>query len=370
MPRSPLRRRLLLLAGATAVALLLAELLFRAVEPPTRPGQVVLYAANGQRVPGGEILYFGARMLETDGELNSELQEPHGMLQANLRQSMGYENPKPRWPYFDHNGAVALDTNHLGFRDLEFAAVKPAGEFRVLALGDSFTFGQGVRLDLIWPQLLEATLRGELARPVEVINAGFAAGRGVRSPDGYDRWLAAHGIRLQPDLVLVGLCLNDLGDSVPMLSYVPLPAQPVLGGFSHLLDYLVWSVRVRATPKQRVDPCAGVREHPEQWQGTQRGLLAMQELLAGHGVPLVVAVFPMLSELGDGYPYGPLHDLAVAFCREHGIRCVDLRHVFDGHDDMELWVHFADQHPNHVGHRLMAAAIHDYLVSERLLPAR
>ena len=84
------------------------------------------------------------------------------------------------------------------------------------------------------------------------------------------------------------------------------------------------------------------------------------------GVPLVVAIFPMLSEL-DHYPYERLHTMARDFCRDAGIRCVDLRHVFDGHVERDLWVDDTDQHPNDVGQRLMAEAILAYLRSERLV---
>lgn len=370
MPKAHLRHRLLLLIAALVLAALAGEGLIRLFAPPLRPGTVVLYAANGQRVPGGEIAYFAARKQEFESTLNAELLPPHGLLQANLKHRMGYVDPKPRWDYFDSEGCIAVDVDSLGFRDLEFAADKAPGEFRVLALGDSFTFGQGVRLDLTWVQVLEATLRREHDYPVEVINAGFAAGPGITSPDGYDRWLADQGIRLAPDVVVVGLCLNDLGDDVLMLSYKPVASRPVLGGYSKLLDFLVWTCRARTQPRQRIDVCKGVHEHPERWQGTQRGLLAMQQLLQARGVPLVVAVFPMLSELGPDYPYQELHGLVDQFCIRHGIRHVDLRHAFDGRDEQGLWVHFCDQHPNHIGHRIMAQWIHDYLVREGLVPQR
>ncbi|GAB4147208.1 MAG: hypothetical protein Fur0037_15360 [Planctomycetota bacterium] len=368
MNRIPARS--LLLLGSTALALAAGEVLFRAFEPPTRPGKVVLYAANGQRLPGGEIAYFAARKAEYEQNVNLEIEAPHGLLQANFHQSMAYEDPKPRWDYFDEHGGVAIDTNSLGFRDLEFPAEKRPGEFRALAIGDSFTFGQGVRLDLTWPQVLERDLRALRGEPVEVINAGFACGPGITTPDGYDRWLEAQGIRLDPDLVIVGLCLNDLGYDVPMLSYEQVPSTPVLGGFSHLLDYLVWTWKVRTEPRNRLDVCRSLREHPEQWRGTQRGLLAMRDLLAARGIPFVVAVFPMLSELGPDYPYQPLHDEVERFCRANGILRVDLRHAFDGYREEDLWVHFCDQHPNHVGHAIMAGAILAFLDEKGLVPAR
>ena len=45
--------------------------------------------------------------------------------------------------------------NSLGLRGPETTRSKPAGVFRVLALGDSFTFGAGVRAEHAWPAVLE-----------------------------------------------------------------------------------------------------------------------------------------------------------------------------------------------------------------------
>ena len=73
---------------------------------------------------------------------------------------------------------VTIETSSLGFRDREMAVDKPSGVFRILALGDSFTFGVGVEGNQAYPKVLETLLNrsGGLGRRVEVINAGFASG--------------------------------------------------------------------------------------------------------------------------------------------------------------------------------------------------
>ena len=49
--------------------------------------------------------------------------------------------------------------NAFGFRDVEVAERAPPGRLRVLALGDSFTFGWGVELEDTWVKRVEAALR-------------------------------------------------------------------------------------------------------------------------------------------------------------------------------------------------------------------
>ncbi|MCA8950156.1 MAG: SGNH/GDSL hydrolase family protein, partial [Planctomycetes bacterium] len=235
----------------------------------------------------------------------------------------------------------------------------------VLAIGDSWTFGVGVPGPMTWPEVLEDLLRARRRGPVQVVNAGVATGH--QSPDGYDRWFADRGSALDPDLVVVGFSLNDLGP-VPMLSYQPVPKEPILGGWSRFLDHVVWRVRqrrAREAPRDHLLPFLELARQFEQWQQTQRGLRALRQIADERGITLVVAVFPMLTEL-ERYPYGRLHDIVDEFCAAEGIRCVDLRDRFLGRVDEDLWVHPADPHPNRLGHRLLAEGIDEFLQREGL----
>ena len=59
-----------------------------------------------------------------------------------------------------------------GLRNEEVAVPKPDDTFRILAVGDSFTFGWGVDGASSWPKLLETSLKVP-GKNVEVINAGL-----------------------------------------------------------------------------------------------------------------------------------------------------------------------------------------------------
>ena len=97
--------------------------------------------------------------------------------------------------------------NSLGYRSDEFDKTKTERQFRVLAIGDSFTFGFGVENDETYSARLQARLRA--AHPgcdVEVINAGFASGQ---YPDTYYLYLREIGLALEPDLVIVGFFVGN-----------------------------------------------------------------------------------------------------------------------------------------------------------------
>ena len=92
-----------------------------------------------------------------------------------------------------------------GFRDREFPEEKPAGGFRVMAIGDSFTFG-AVAIADVWPKVLEHRL-GQLfpGRPVEVIDAGVPC----YSTEQELRYFEKFGRRFHPDLVVLGFFVGN-----------------------------------------------------------------------------------------------------------------------------------------------------------------
>ncbi len=177
MPSSSLRRlaaRLLLLAVSAGLGLLCAELAVRLVRP-----QVVMVVSRGLYEPDPPRRY---------------------------RLHPGFRGTVTNRVEFDDAAAV----NGQGLRGGEIGPKAP-GTLRILALGDSFTFGVGAKAGETYPAQLEKVLRGRGGK-AEVLNAG-APGFGV--PDEvawYERW----GKPLQPDVVLIQVFLaNDLQDAAP-----------------------------------------------------------------------------------------------------------------------------------------------------------
>jgi len=101
---------------------------------------------------------------------------------------------------------VTFEMNSLGMRDDELASPeKPAGRFRVIALGDSFTLGFAVEREDLFVDLLEAWWRAE-GRDVEILNTGTEG----YSTDQEARWMLEHGDEFAPDLVLLFPYENDI----------------------------------------------------------------------------------------------------------------------------------------------------------------
>lgn len=189
MSRRPLLALALILAGAAA-ALLTAELALRLA---------------GDRVPGLRALLYSP----TAHTQYDRFQSTEELLAAS---PFGH-HPLGRTPGFV--------LNSRGFRSAEHRFDEPPGTFRVVALGDSFTFdSSGVPFDRMWHQVLGRRLAAASGRPVEVINLGIPA----VGPRFELRLWELEGRRYGPDLVVLGFFVgNDFVDE----SGVPL--EPTAG---------------------------------------------------------------------------------------------------------------------------------------------
>lgn len=104
-----------------------------------------------------------------------------------------------------------VTTNSRGFRGREVDAPKPPGRIRMVALGDSVTFGWGVNDADTFCSQLEHELRSQHPGvDLEVVNLavpGYATRQEVAL-------LRRNLAELQPDVVLVGFYTNDLPDTL------------------------------------------------------------------------------------------------------------------------------------------------------------
>ncbi len=110
-------------------------------------------------------------------------------------------NSKGGLNHFEFDFKVSI--NSMGYRCQEFENQKSMK--RILIVGDSFTFGYGVNNHESYPARLSERFIND---SVEVINAGF---KGCFSPDAYYLYLKEEAMKLQPDLIVIGLFIgNDI----------------------------------------------------------------------------------------------------------------------------------------------------------------
>ncbi len=273
----------------------------------------------------------------------------------------------------------------VGFRDNGPDASR---RFRVLALGDSFTFGDGVELESCWTELLEPRL------DASVLNAGMGASGAEYAAD----FLSTYGFRLEPDLVLYSFFAgNDVLDS-GVSEGVSIRR---FGAGRQWLDGHSVTYRAAKLAGRRVLPLGSeeMKSHRADVGGEEAGfwpsmlgfnsrkakseefsaalehceklILRMKGECAGKGVPFAVAVFPFKEQvhfdvvkqwLDDPADYDPSEPgkSIEEFCLKSGIPVANLTPLFMTDASRNLYLPF-DSHWNEKGNALAAQGLEGFL---------
>jgi lysophospholipase L1-like esterase len=273
------------------------------------------------------------------------------------------ENPILRYTYranlaADHAGYDAmhrgLSTNARGFRDREFTLPKPPEVTRILAIGDSTTVGLGIpELANTYPKLLERRLRRS-GRKVEVLNLGVG---------GYDPEQAVELLRieardLEPDLVLLLVCLNDLSRGVDggveaalarAHAHLDPPAHGAAALWRRLRLVFFLQHRLR-TP----DPAPATVERDAGPTPLELGLEALARWSKVNDVPALAFLLPGLDGTFSRYAHGDVHERMARIAESNvGVAWIDLLPAFRAAQDASRILSFDGLHPNRVGTRLL-----------------
>lgn len=271
--------------------------------------------------------------------------------------------------YFGPQRCIDHRHNAAGWRDVEHPLEKPPGTRRILGLGDSYLWGQGVRREDTMLARLEHLLNEHSTGPrFETINAGLPA---LNTRD-QAALLRERGLQYSPDFVIVHFVPNDVEDGVfHEGARRDFPGNEALAylrpdRLSHCSRAWGWARQrflMAKVTRAHVRRYAGLfEESSEPWQKCRAALNEIHRTCAENGIRLLVAVFPFYYELDGAYPFQPAHDAVRTHCEQEGMPHLDLRAAYRAFKGPELWVHPADEHPNEIAHRVAAEAIFDHLL--------
>lgn len=221
--------------------------------------------------------------------------------------------------------------NAQGFRGPVLQKQKPAGEFRIFAVGDSNTLGWAEKSGANWPASLGRIL-AKRHPECAVVNAGVW---GYSSYQGLARLRQV--LRFQPDLVLFSFGANDAHPvTVPDSHYVATPEalEALEGGTSRLsrlrLVQLFVAVRDRLAASGRAQ--APVLTHRVPLEDYRANLEQAIALAHGHGVKIVLLTRPYVGESHDPHWWKRFgrdyNEATVEIGRRHHVPVVDLYSAF------------------------------------------
>lgn len=292
-------------------------------------------------------------------------------------------------PNYVKNG-VRLTESHGVLRGTDVTSKKPKSVFRIVVLGDSLAAGLALRTDAKeapFPEKLEALLNTATPKGLtfEVLNFGT---------DGYGtlqeaRLLETHARQFAPDLILLQYCLNDPACSVTPAEWFIDRKRPVCLIWDYFaarlgltkdsenpLDpryslYVPGSLPLRSRPATVRHWKALYRPGWKAWRSVEQGFQRIRAQAESLGIPVVVAIFPLLINADDAdlELIAHMRRQVQTEAARNGFRALDLGPHFSAISFQQIgWNLPLDiYHPNALGHTLAAKAIREFLVAEGIV---
>lgn len=273
--------------------------------------------------------------------------------------------------------------NTFGFRDVEHTHNKDAGVFRILGLGDSFTYGAGVAFEKTYLHLLEKMLnaRQDSHPRTEIVKAGIYR----YFPEPERILLENYGSDYMPDLVLVGFLPNDIIDTyfgagavvVDESGYLKTREAKEIGKIGTLLyenshifrlvlkNYINYQISKKYQPNfSDVYKDNGV--HEKDWQTLEDEYKNIVSIARDINSRVVIVGIPQKGPWNESHYY-PAKRLA-RWARENGAGFVDVLPSMIEASASKSMYYETDGHCTEDGYEVIANVIFQYLEENSLVP--
>ena len=266
-----------------------------------------------------------------------------------------------------------LKTNQLGFRDTDY---KNNADYKILLLGDSVSWGDGVRMEQSYPYILEKRLNQDYPRiTVEVINAGVP---------GYSTfqqliYLKKRGIKLKPNIIIHQFCLNDIVERYSALfeyggdnMFLGIDTRSSINGLNgfmvkHSRAY-EWIIRYLINFKRKKQDYAVINlskdklslELEEAWQLVLNEISQIVQIAKQEEIPYLFVVAPYRFQLRNPFKTNQPQARLKQFSLKINFKLFDLLDGFYSQHQLSTVKLFNDEnHFSETGHMLAATLLSD-----------
>ena len=245
-----------------------------------------------------------------------------------------------------------MPDNSDGLRDKEYP-VQKGDKYRILFLGDSLTFGWGVKEEETFATLIEENLNKDA--PTEVLNFGI----GNYNTEQEVNLFIDKGLKYKPDQVVLFYFINDAE---------PTPEKSSLWflGYSQFISFY-WS-RINSLLNNFI-PSKSFQEYYESlylddqqgWINSRKAIIQLRDICEKRGIKFQVVLLPELHDVNNEI-FNNVYDNLSLFLEENGIDYLNLAKLFENYpNQIELWVSYDDAHPNNIAHKKIAEASEKFI---------
>ncbi|MBN1357017.1 SGNH/GDSL hydrolase family protein [bacterium] len=258
---------------------------------------------------------------------------------------------------------VPVRINGYGLRGAEITVEKRVDTVRIVAIGDSYTMGIGVREEDTYIEALGRDLRrtAPAGTNVETINAGVPGYNMVQEIS----WFQHRGVALNPDILIWGININDalirmtfevnlqgMLTSADATGTNPLVLMKPAGS-RNLQDIILrHSHLARFVFKRKTNYLLAPPMKQYDFEALTPYVNKLVQTARGAGIQILALIMPILQK--NALTQTDIREYFLHQCRLHDIPVIDILPLIDFDSITDYHVHPCDSHPDPATHRLFA----------------
>lgn len=306
------------------------------------------------------ILEGGARLIADEPPIHQP-----GLYVPSENKIISYELNKS---YEGIYSGAYTKINSQGLRDKEYSSEKPSNTYRIVVLGDSFTFGDGIALEETYTKQLENILNEKLNdKNYEVINFGV---------DGYNtiqeaEVLKEKAIKFDPDLIIIGYLPNDAEisgqnklDNTQEENEIKKSAYFKFMNFLNKYSRFVQYVRAKVLNlnlyhKGYISYFSEIyAEDSIEWQKNMESIKKIADIGKENNIPVLLIIIPIPAKFNN-YHLGDIHEKVKIESINNDLYVLDTLAYFQNQELNEITVSMYNPHLNKKGNEIIANAIYN-----------
>lgn len=268
---------------------------------------------------------------------------------------------------------IEIRINSHGLRDYEHSFEKDPLKLRILGLGDSIVFGAGVRYEDTYLRQLEKKLNAHNYN-VEIIKAGVNS----YEFDQQYTYFLEEGHKYHPDIVLVGVVLNDLKlSNISELSKSHGPDKRFFLKLKSAMRENCYTIRFFWRALSDIYRRIGYQGKDynriyfekvyhlwegDHWQEYKNRLLNLRSYLSKNNTKLILVIFPYTQQFKYSHNYGRMpQEKLIDFSNTVDISAIDLMPYLDVKNYKDYYLESDNVHLNKDGYRIVSDIIYGEL---------
>jgi hypothetical protein len=264
--------------------------------------------------------------------------------------------------------ANKADRNSLGYRDIEWTDEMVTGKFKVMVVGDSFVYGDGIEDP---KDRFSDILADKLGDDYAVFNVGFG---GTNTKHHIE---AIINYPYVPDLIILSYFINDIEGALLEEQWLNKPPRtprllPQFGWLernSYAFNFLYWRLHrlvlaQKDVPDRRWEWYLSVYNHPDSWWLHQQQLQAIHDGTKAEEIELLVVVFPSMDHTQESLV---VTERVIDFFHQRGTPVLDVSEIIQDIPQRDRMASAVDAHPSELIHQRVAHALYDILLAEKLI---